>query len=306
MKLKEIKEVLDAQLPKLKLYVGKANYQNKEYYSIQGLPKLRLAILAIEQTGLFDGIIREIRETSIFKVGEDQVLIEHAAMVKLQELLNRFAEVANSVRDALEKLVGESNEHSIFIKLPQVRDFKDLAHASSTFQTILSQSIVNDEINGQIKITSVENGSIWLNVYVGSAAAVSLLGGLAWAAAVVYKKAQEGRYLAETVRTKKIQNNNKVDIGETYKLILGMMVEAEATHLHSENFKTDSPEQIERLKHCIKLLSEEMGKGAEVHPSLTAPENVVNLFPNMKNITGIESKIKRLTEGGTDSNESAA
>lgn len=72
------------------------------------------------------------------------------------------------------------------------------------------------------------------------------------------------------------------------------MIESEATNIYNENFKGDNPEQIERLKHSIKLLSEQIDKGAEIHPALNAPENVKNLFPDTKNIATIESKIKKL------------
>ena len=75
------------------------------------------------------------------------------------------------------------------------------------------------------------------------------------------------------------------------------MLNAEATHINSEHFQNNSPENIERIKNSIKIFSELIDKGAEIHPALIAPEQVSNLFPDIKNLLGLESKIKRISEG---------
>ena len=74
------------------------------------------------------------------------------------------------------------------------------------------------------------------------------------------------------------------------------MIEAEARALYNESFEGDDNEQIERLKLSIKMLSNLIEKGAEIHPALNQPEQVSNLFPDMKKLNSLESRIKKLEE----------
>lgn len=72
----------------------------------------------------------------------------------------------------------------------------------------------------------------------------------------------------------------------------------EAVHISSEHFHENTPENIERIKNSITTFADLIGKGAEIHPALVAPENVSNLFPDPTKLIGVESKIKRLANPG--------
>ena len=94
----------------------------------------------------------------------------------------------------------------------------------------------------------------------------------------------------------KIKNESLKEIQEAQKKELDLIIDAEANQLYVENFTTEgNNEQIERLKLSVKLLSEQLDKGAEVHPALNTPEKVSNLFPDMKKLESVESRIKKLT-----------
>ncbi|GAI89905.1 unnamed protein product [marine sediment metagenome] len=147
-----------------------------------------------------------------------------------------------------------------------------------------------------MKIEKIEGGSIWIDVFVGSTVAINTIGCLAWSAAVIFKKIQEGKIIEQHVRSLKIKNDSLDDIKKAQKEELDVLVEAEAKSINDKFFKPENNEQIERIKNSIKLLSGQLQKGAEIHPPLEAPENVVNLFPKMPDILGIESKIKQLTD----------
>jgi hypothetical protein len=66
--------------------------------------------------------------------------------------------------------------------------------------------------------------------------------------------------------------------------------------LYNENFDGDNQEQIERLKLSIKLFSDLIDRGAEIHPALNQPESVKNLYPKMNNLQALESQIKKIEE----------
>ncbi len=79
------------------------------------------------------------------------------------------------------------------------------------------------------------------------------------------------------------------------KEYLALLIDTEARNIASTHIGEDAePETVERLKYTIKEFAELIEKGAEIHPALQAPESVRNLFPNFKNILGIESKTQML------------
>jgi hypothetical protein len=186
------------------------------------------------------------------------------------------------------------------IKLPCPRDFDDLIKMMSSVQTALGQNVINDKIKGHIKILSWEPGSFWFDIALGSQAAFGLAAAIVWAAAVILKKKKESELLVEKVRSLKIKNESLTDIRNAQKELLDLTVDAEARAVYDEHFgKTLDNEQMARLKHGIKLFSELINRGAEVHPSLSAPESVQNLFPDFSKLSLIESRIPKLPPAKT-------
>ena len=299
MKIKELKADLQSISETLNFkYEEQKNAQGQIVQStFTNLISFRNGINLLENTGLLKLEISQIKKSGIFSTTQDDLTINVNEGRSFKLPMDSLIRIVGALNTSLSKITGTTRENSISIKLPNVNDFDDLAKTSSTFHTILTQSIINDQIKGQVKIDSVENGSIWLDIYLGSAPALALVGGLAWSAAVVYKKIQEGRIIEEHVKSLKIKNESLKEIKDAQKKAIDLMIDAEANQLYSENFKVpDNHEQIERLKHSIKLLSEQIDKGAEIHPALNTPETVTNLFPDMKHLELLESRIKKLTQ----------
>jgi hypothetical protein len=281
--LSKIKEALNFKYEEIKQSTSQNTINTISVFS--NLISFRNGINAIESTGLLKNEIAQIKTSGIFSTAKDELTINVNEARGIRVPMDSLVKIVIALNQSLAEITGTTRDNSISVKLPNVNDFDDLAKTSSIFHTILTQSIINDEIKGQVKIDSVENGSIWLDIYLGSAPALALVGGLAWSAAVVYKKIQEGRIIEEHVKSLKIKNESLMEIKDAQKKAIDLMIEAEANQLYSENFKTaDNHEQIERLKHSIKLLSEQIDKGAEIHPALNTPENVTNLFPDMKHM----------------------
>ena len=80
------------------------------------------------------------------------------------------------------------------------------------------------------------------------------------------------------------------------KILLDNLIEIEALSINDKYFDKDDPERIERIKLPIKMLGEEMNKGAEVHPSLSAPESTSKIFPDMKNLSILLSRVKEIPD----------
>jgi hypothetical protein len=264
---------------------------------LSGLTNIRSVINDIKTLNLFDAVVLSLSNSAIFTTANDQMNVQIQEGQGIVASLTLLKTLSTNFLNVLLTTVPEEDVNSINIKLPPVNDFDELSKVSRDIHIGLSQVIFNDEINGQTKIVSVENGSIWLNVFVG-ASAVTVIASLVWASAVIYKKIQEGKLLAESVRSLKVKNDSLQDILKAQKAETDLMIQAEAEHISSTHFQENKPENIERIKNSITTFAELIGKGAEIHPALVAPENVSNLFPDLTKLIGVESKIKRLANPG--------
>lgn len=263
-------------------------------YEISNLKEIRTIISNLDSMNLFETITQNLLNSAIFTTSNDSIRVQSSENSQIVSQLNLLKNLIENFAEVLKSTVPEETADSINIKLPSINDFDELSKVSREIHIGLTQVIFNDEIEGQTRIISVENGSIWLNVLVGTTA-VTVIASLVWSASVIYKKIQEGKLLEEQVRGLKVKNESLEDILKAQKAETSLMIQAEAEHVNSEHFKINAPENIEKIKNSISIFAELIGKGAEIHPALVAPENVSNLFPDPSKLIGLESKIKRLT-----------
>jgi len=289
--LKTIKAKLNEYAEQLTL--GVANIPNTALATMSNLNNLRTAITEIHSLGVFNGNTTPLMESVIFKSGGDSMQIVATEANSLQLQVNRLKASSKTLLTVLRETVPEESPESINIKLPPIKDFEELSKVSKELHVALTQVIYDKEIGGKEEIVSVENGSIWFNVFVG-ATAVSVIASMVWSAAVIYKKIQEGRLLEEQIRGLKVKNESLQDILKAQKAETDRMLQAEADYIASEYFKENLPENIGKIKNSITTFAELITKGAEIKPSLMAPEEVSNLFPKATELLGIESKIKKL------------
>ncbi|MCX6198645.1 MAG: hypothetical protein NTY88_05425 [Bacteroidetes bacterium] len=263
------------------------------FVQFSNLTILRSALSDLHALGLFNKETDSLVESVIFTTGRDSLQLQQAEGNVVNNSLAKVKTLADSFLDVLVKTIPDEDPSSINIKLPPVNDFEELSKVSKDIHVALSQVIFNKEIGGQTKIVSVENGSIWLNVFIGTTA-VSLVASLVWSAAVIYKKIQEGRLLEQQIRGLKVKNDSMEDILKAQKAETEAVIQAEAEFISSEYFKENLPENIGKIKNSITIFAELITKGAEIHPALVAPEEVSNLFPEPSKFLGLESKIKKL------------
>ena len=241
-----------------------------------------------------------IKSSFLFQTVSDQLTHDRN---QLQEMF-RIAEIirlgAEALKGALVSILPAPDETTVVVKLPEAKDLEEVIGYLSVFQRALAANVINSKINGQVSVKSWQPGSLWLDLYLGSAAAITLVGGMIWSAAVIRKKQTEVKILEKIVDSMEIKNEMLGGIRKGVEDHIQMVVESEAINLAAHNFdEGDNREQIERLKMGIKDLAGLIEKGAEVHPALTAPETVKNLFPDFTKLDLIESKQKLITENNT-------
>jgi hypothetical protein len=297
--LKQLKFVLQDVLKRLEWRTENVNISNTTFLQFDNLGDVREVINVIAGTGLFEDIITELRNSAIFTSASNQIRVQVQEGRLLSQQLDLFKALLDNFLSVLLNTVPDEDPSSINIKLPPINNFDDLAKVSRDIHIALGQIVYNEEINGQEEIVSVENGSIWLNVLIGSTA-VGVIASIVWSAAVIYKKFQEGRLLEQQIRSLQVKNDSLEDVLKAQKAHTELAIQAEADHIQSEHFSANVPENVERIKNSITIFAELIGRGAEIHPALVAPENVSNLFPDPTKLIGLESKIKRIAGSGNN------
>ncbi len=291
--LKQIKFILQDILNHFDWRAEQVLLHQTQYIKLSELNTVRKVINDVSTLDLFDDAINYLKSSVIFTSSTDQMNIQLSEGQIIISNLNQLKILLTNFLNLLIKTVPNEDESSVNIKLPPVNDFDELSKVSRDIHVGLSQVIFNDEIGGQSKIVSVENGSIWINVFLG-AKALSVIASVVWSASVIFKKIQEGRMMEQQIRALKIKNDSLEEILRAQKAEIDLMIQAEAEHIESEHFTNNVPENIERIKKSISTFAELISKGAEVHPSLVASESISNLFPDPKKFLGLESKIKKL------------
>jgi hypothetical protein len=265
-------------------------------YHITGLEKFKGFVSHIEPSGIFDEEIAALRGSILYRTSQDEIDVTEDVVGDIAGKATFMVRATEALSRVLANIVEEPNDRSIYVKLPEAADLEEVILYLQDLQRALAQAVINETIQGVVEVARWDSGSFWLQILLGTPAAVGLVAGLAWSAAVVRKKIFEGDIFREYVRGLKIKNESLEDLLAAQKEATKQLVDMEAQALLLKHFgKEDDPDRLERLKMSLKTLAELIRKGAEVHPALSAPETVKNLFPDFKSLDAIASQIKQLT-----------
>ena len=196
------------------------------------------------------------------------------------------------VDQAIQGQLAPEKEESMTIKLPDARELRTVANDLERIEKALSQVVNHPSIDGKVEVNTWEPGSLWIEIYLGTMAAVSIVASIAWSAAVISKKRHEAQIIAESVRGLAIKATSLEDLCEAQRSMIELQIESEAKALCADS--GSDLDRILRLQFAIKEFASLIDRGAEVHPALMAPESVKNLFPANLNPLAIESKIHRI------------
>jgi hypothetical protein len=252
----------------------------------------------IAKTGLFPDQIKDLKNSNLYITTTSVQRYEAPAA---QSVLNTLKSVRSDVESLLKSLklisgLDSDTETTIYIRIPEAKDFENLGKISNSIQKIFGQLIFEEQIGGELKILSAEPGSIWFKVNVKTITAVSLIAGLAWSSAVVYKKIQEGRIFSEVVRQQQGKTEAFEKLIELQKFEVDLVIDIEAGYLQGKHFSDQDNERLARLKYSIKECTKLIDEGLKIEPALLTPEDVKDLFPDTKNLPGIFSRVKQISD----------
>lgn len=284
-------------------FLGNIDFENQKLiaknetgprYLLTNIKAFKVLAESLKAIEIYNEEIEEIQNTVIYSTPQDAIYLSAEDRSQIYAMSDYLVKSAQSLLRVGSKLVPPSVEQSVSIKLPEPTDLESLVKSMSALQKAISQVVLNETIGGQIRINHWEYGSFWVELILGTQAAVSLIASIAWSAAVISKKINENKLLEQHVRSLKIKNESLEDILDGQKKLTEELLNQEAKAITSSHFGDENGDNFERTKLAIKTFSKLIQEGAEVHPALNAPEKVQNLFPNFKQLETVISQIKQI------------
>lgn len=274
------------------------SYNSNGSYYIEQVNKAKSGILKLLSVDFFNEQDLILLDPIINSTGIKISYTDGTLWEKTTGLLKGISYTLRLLNDWFSKFMPQEQDpdNIINIKLPQIQEFKDLENISKKLSGPFS-IILREVEGGQVEIKQFDHGSFWIVVGVGSISAVTLVGAIAWSAAVIAKKWNELNISIEVARTAKLKNDAIEELVKYQRNTINELAQQEAAFIANKCFSEEDSEKNARLREALKDVSELLVKGVEIQPALCAPESVSNLFPNYKTLPFIESKISKLTQG---------
>ena len=270
MRLKEIEKILnEIDFTSALLSMGNGGSSNP---TLNNINNFKMFLEVLDQISIYDAEINSLRQSELYQTSQDNLELTRTTAYDLYRLSKYIIDSSSSLSLVFKKLLPTSSQESISVKLPEPSNFEDLIKTMSLLQKSISQVIVHKEINGSVNINNWEFGSFWLELMLDTQAAVAVVSSITWSAAVISKKFNENKILEQTVRTLKIKEDSLEDILESQKAMTRKLIEIETNFVLQKHFTDKDPEHYKRVEFTIKTFAKLIQEGAEIHPSLLAPE----------------------------------
>ena len=268
-------------------------------HQLSNMTLARNALYALEEIPPLRSLVTQVIKHAYARTVGDTVTVDPSQAQQFLTALRELDAIARAVTSVLESVVPDANEECIRVRLPLSADYRGVVSDQGKLLKAIEQLLlINPNHTASITIKGWETGSLWMNLGVGSASAVVVIGAAVWAAAVIRKKWHEGTILEQAARGLQVKNETLTDISAQLKIAAEAIVTVEATAIYENYFKNENPnDDLERIKETLRTFADLIDRGAEVHPALMQPEQAANLFPNFKALDTIVSAIKQLGDG---------
>lgn len=256
----------------------------------------------LESTKIFDELLNKMDNALDIKlINSDAVKLPETHLVSnIMSINNNIKAEIKILKKYLSQIVPTTskNENVINIKLEDTEDMDKLNKNLSKIRNAITPIICHEEIKGELKVNHWEYGSYWIELSLQTSAAITIISQIVWSAVVIMKKIRESELVEKQIKATDIKNESLEDIMNGQKKLINSLIEAEARHIYFENIKDkkENIQYIDHLKNSIDTFSQLILKGTEIHPSLEAPKEVKEEFPEFDKVENIFSKIKQISE----------
>ncbi len=277
MRLIDIKQSIN--IAKDNFFYNTTNTSN--LYYITGIQGLKVSFNELMKIGLVDdetGFINEILTTASDNLSSDSKVFSDRVGI-----LSHYYFMINKLYKWINEYVPtEETETTLNIKLPKVKEFKDLEKSCVQLKRALGQVV--SEYGGELQIKQLDYGSEWIILDVKIVAAIPFIFYIIKRSIKAANDFYSMKLVREECRKHNIDNNfqekqNEILI-EIEKQKLSMISQDVDDKFFSDKAKDN--ERLKRIEESIKNLIAFLERGGEVYPSLIASEEIQKEVPNYK------------------------
>ncbi|OAV73495.1 hypothetical protein Barb6_00162 [Bacteroidales bacterium Barb6] len=282
MRLTEIKSGISYACLKFDYKTDKGN--GGVIYYIRNIQQLRKSIMKLIELGYLSTeseLIQEIASTT-----SDFISFDQNAYNKCVTELNKIRYMLICLRKWSEGYIKESDtETTVCIKLPPIKDLKDLVKKCELVQRSLSQ-IVPEIGGGEIAFKQLEYGSDLIIIDVSTEQALNFIGEIVNIASVAVSAYIAYKLGIARVNDMEADTEHKKVFTEMTRKLMKLEINKASKELESKYFpeKSDN-ERIRRIEVAIDSMKELLAMGGEVYPAATVPKEIACKFPDFKSLS---------------------
>ncbi|GAB4052466.1 hypothetical protein [Spirosoma litoris] len=281
-------------------------FPNKEqpfYYSFKYVILLKTAIERIQQFAPFlidPSVLEDINKiTNQYNDRYSEVTTDKndgdrfiKAFTSLDTVVNKFLNYIEP--DVLEK----SDENGLTVKLYHVHTLEDFEKTLSQLKFAIG--VPAYDLGGQVELKEVDSGSILLKLLfdaiIGSKI-LKLIGGLIQSAIDLKTEYHKSEMATEHLRSMRAKNDMLEIIVQQVKDNHELdKLERVQRILKANNIPSDKADTLNTYKGIVETFGDLLEKGVEITPSLIAPKEVKDAFPDAKAIKELKEAQKLLEE----------
>ena len=287
MRLRQIQRVLRSALPRLKF--GQSQVSGTANFRVEHLRDVLDAVRAIRETGMFQSDTETILTTDVIvQHAEDSFIVTSETFNRINTALHQIRAQGTVLLEALDANLEDELPAVVAVRIPDATDLDTVADALREVKAALQQLLLNDYVEGEVRLESFDRGSNWLEIALGSVTAVSILGAVLRMIMDTRLKEAEIATRWAGVETMKINNEALTSIKEA---LAAELEEFKADRLNQVAETAGIPrsehETRERVKFAASLLSDLIARGSEFVPSSKASDEVRDAFPLPAQLTGL-------------------
>ena len=276
------------------------------YYKLSNAESVRRLLHDLDPITSFSENIEEIRKTS---VGFTQPTVDinldprgkSILQIEYQKLFNKVI----TITELFKSLNYSQTENGLDIKMPSQLSLSDFSKCTKDLNTIFSTCPLFSKTENTITLSAVDVGSIWLSFVIGGAAIATVLNmvaALVDKALIIRSHYLTTKEQVEKVRCLKLGNDMIERMQKDFETVGDKLIETNSEELCNQ-YDIKAPEDIERMKNSLNLLTNWMNKGMEIYASIKSPDEVKCVFPPIETQLLSIDKIALLGEQKSQSEE---
>ena len=283
-------------------------WEEKKYPSGNNLHMLinagevRTLLLSLDKIESLKNCIDKIKASSIgFTVTDQPIIVDQRNKLFLNKVYESLAIKVTTIAELFESMNYACPIDGFDIKLPPNISLSDLSKCTKDLNIIFSTCPLLASQDATISFSAVDVGSVWLSFIIGGSAVAGLLSMIAILvdkAIAIRSHHLTTQAQAEQIKQLGLGNEilaNYININEKIgKRLLENICDDLATE-HEVN----TPEDKERLKNSVQLLSDWMGRGMEIYACIQSPTEIKAVFPSLE-IQALPLKANSMLSDGTN------